>query len=413
MNGRIEIKRITIRSVKNLFVSIYKKKRRWKSILFITAILIGGASLFYTNQLMEKLSAEERKRVELWAEATKKLANTDPNQDVSFPFEVLKNNTTIPVILVDEDDNILAYRNLDSLKMHSDTSYQMRMLQKMKDEHKPIVIELFEGHFNMIYYKDSHLLTQLQYYPIVQLFIIFLFILVSYFAFSFSRKSEQNHVWLGMSKETAHQLGTPISSLLAWIEILKSEDEQSELTKEVEKDVKRLEKITARFSKIGSQPYLKSINIFPVLYSSVNYIQSRTSKKIVFNYNFDTKFELLIPLNQELFEWVIENLCKNAIDAMEGEGSIDIDVIENTKNIFIDLKDTGKGIPKSKHKTIFQPGYTTKNRGWGLGLSLSKRIIEQYHKGKIFIKNSEIDNGSTFRIILIKENNAHSKQIKA
>lgn len=384
-------------------MKIYNQKRRWKLLLFLTAILIGAASLFYTNQLMKKLSAEERKRVELWAQATKKLANINPDQDVSFPFEVLKNNTTIPVILVDENNNILAHRNLDSLKVIKDTAYPKKMLQKMIEGHDPIIIELFEGHINKIYYKDSHLLTQLQYYPIVQLGIIFLFIIVSYFAFSSSRKAEQNHVWLGMSKETAHQLGTPISSLLAWVEILKTNNENPELISEVQKDVTRLEKITARFSKIGSEPILKNSNLHEVLCNSANYIQTRSSKKIVFNYNFDTEATCMVPLNQELFEWVIENLCKNAIDAMEGEGSISIRITENAKNVFIDIKDTGKGLSKSKHKTIFQPGYTTKERGWGLGLSLSKRIIEQYHKGKIFLKSSEINHGSVFRIVLNKE----------
>lgn len=384
-------------------MKVYQQKRRWKLILFFAAIIIGSASLYYTSQLMEKLSVEERKRVELWAQATKKLANIDPDQDVSFPFEVLRNNTTIPVILVDTSDNILAHRNLDSLRVENDPEYLNKMLEKMKEGHEPIIIELFDGNKNIIYYKDSNLLTKLQYYPIIQLGIVFLFILVSYFAFSTSRRAEQNHVWLGMSKETAHQLGTPISSLLAWVEILKESHDNPELIEELQKDVNRLEKITARFSKIGSEPILKKINLYQVLCTSVNYIRTRASKKVNFVFDFDTEGECLVPINQELFEWVIENICKNAIDAMEGKGEIIISISENIKNIIIDISDTGKGIPKSKHKTIFQPGFTTKERGWGLGLSLSKRIIEQYHKGKIFLKSSEINHGSTFRIMLNKE----------
>ncbi len=384
-------------------MKIYQQKRRWKLILFFAAIVIGSASLYYTGQLMDKLSKEERKRVELWAQATKKLANIDPNQDVSFPFEVLRNNTTIPVILVDENDSILAHRNLDSVRIANSSEYPAKVLAKMKEGHDPIVIELYDGNKNLIYYKDSHLLTQLQYYPIVQLGIIFLFILVSYFAFSTSRRAEQNQVWLGMSKETAHQLGTPISSLLAWIEILKESNEHPELISELQKDIKRLEKITARFSKNGSEPVLTENNLHEIIISSVNYIKARASKKVNFTLDFDIEKECLVPINQELFEWVIENICKNAIDAMEGRGNITISISESIKNTIIDISDTGKGIAKSKHKTIFQPGFTTKERGWGLGLSLSKRIIEQYHRGKIFLKSSEINQGSTFRIILKKQ----------
>ncbi|HOY39541.1 MAG TPA: HAMP domain-containing sensor histidine kinase [Bacteroidales bacterium] len=382
-------------------MNIYKKKKTWKLILFVAAVAIGGVSLLYTNLLMEKLSVEERKKVELWAEATKNLANGDPDQDVSFLFEVLKNNNTIPVILTDENDVIIAFRNIDSLKM-ADTVYAKRVLISMKNHHEPIVIELFEGHYNKIYYKDSTLLTQLQYYPFVQLGIIFLFIIVSYLAFSASRKAEQNHVWLGMSKETAHQLGTPISSLMGWVEIMKEQEQDREMISEMSKDIERLEKITARFSKIGSDPVLKLMNLNDVIHSAVTYIKTRASEKIRISVVHSNDEPIIVPLNQELFEWVIENLCKNAIDAMDGKGEIQILISDTAKLVTIDVKDNGKGIPKSKYKTIFQPGYSTKTRGWGLGLSLSKRIIVQYHKGKIFLKSSEINQGSTFRIILSK-----------
>ncbi|PLW98672.1 MAG: ATP-binding protein, partial [Marinilabiliales bacterium] len=240
---------------------------------------------------------------------------------------------------------------------------------------------------------------QLSYYPYIQLGVIFLFILVSYFAFSVSRKAEQNQVWVGMSKETAHQLGTPISSLLAWLELLKIEGVRQDVYQEVEKDVKRLETITERFSKIGSAPVLKPINIVEVIDNAVQYIKSRASKKIQFVVD-QPNDEILIPLNVALFEWVIENICKNAIDAMDGNGTIEINVQDHTQVVYIDIKDTGKGIPKSKFKTIFQPGYTTKERGWGLGLSLTKRIIESYHSGKVFIKSSELGKGTVFRIAL-------------
>lgn len=371
-------------------------------VLFFAAVAIGALSLIYTNFLMKKLSEEERKKVELWAEATKNLANMESDQDVSFLFEVLKNNTTIPVILTDEEDNIIAWRNLDSLKMEN-ADYSKNMLAVMKKHHDPIIIELYEGHFNRIYYKDSTLLTQLQYYPYVQLGVIFMFIMVSYLAFSSSRKAEQNHVWLGMSKETAHQLGTPISSLMGWIEIIKDQHGDPEMIAEMSKDIERLEKITARFSKIGSDPIVKPTELLPVLRGAVQYIKTRASDKVIFLVQTDSSENLLVPLNQELFEWVIENLCKNAIDAMDAKGEINVNVHETSKNVIIDIKDTGKGIPKSKYKTIFQPGYSTKSRGWGLGLSLSKRIVEQYHRGKIFLKNSEVNVGSTFRIILHKQ----------
>ena len=251
-----------------------------------------------------------------------------------------------------------------------------------------------------IYYKDSILLTQLLYYPYIQLSIILIFILIAYYAFDSSRKSEQNQVWVGMSKETAHQLGTPISSLLAMIELLKLKNTEPQLIDEINKDVKRLEKITERFSKIGATPKLENNNITETLTNSINYIKTRSSKKIKFV--FDKTDEIIIPHNIPLFEWVIENLCKNSIDAMNGEGEIKITVTDNYQHIYIDICDTGKGVPKSKFKAVFNPGYTTKKRGWGLGLSLTKRIIENYHKGKIFIKSSEINKGTCFRIVLKK-----------
>jgi signal transduction histidine kinase len=383
-------------------VKIYRQKKQWKFLLVLFAAIIGGLSLWYTNKLMDKLSAEEHKRIELWAEATQQLINSNPDQDVSFLFEVLRNNETIPVILVNMEGEILSYRNLDSIKM-LDTVYQQKKLNEFMNNGKEnFIIKTEEGiPLNKIYYSDSNLLKQLYYYPYIQLALVFLFILVSYFAFNISRKAEQDQVWLGMSKETAHQLGTPISSLMAWLEILKETySDNPELFKELEKDIKRLEKITDRFSKIGSQPQLSPMNIFEVLEGSLTYMKSRIPHTIKINTEFSLDKNILIPINPGLFEWVIENLCKNAVDAIGEQGEINISVEKHLNSIFIDIKDTGKGIHKKNFKTVFNPGYTTKNRGWGLGLSLVKRIVEQYHQGKVFVKQSEIGVGTTFRIVL-------------
>jgi len=383
-------------------VNQYSKKRTWKFILLIFAILIGIISLWYTNALVKELSREEKKKVALWAEGTKKLINIqDPNQDISFFVKVITNNKTIPLILVDENDSIISTRNLDSTKINM-PRYLNRELEKMKEENEPFEIILANGHKNLIYYKHSILLTKLYYYPFIQLGVIFLFILVSYLAFSASRKAEQNQVWVGMSKETAHQLGTPISSLMAWLELLKEQEINTEILVEIKKDIVRLSTITERFSKIGSAPNLRINNINDILSQSIEYFKKRSSNLVVFSSNINEK-EFLIPFNPSLFQWVVENLFKNAIDAMSGNGKIEILLSETNKFVFIDISDTGKGIPKSKHKAIFQPGYTTKDRGWGLGLSLSKRIIEEYHNGKLFVKYSEQGKGTIFRIQLKKQ----------
>ncbi len=394
-------------------MNIYSKKQKWKFALFVAAVLIGISSLVFTNRLVAKLAKEERKSMELWAEATKQLSNTDIDQDVIFISEVLIKNKTIPVILVDEEMNILAARNLDSIKSNISKSlkpgqlarnkaYLSKQIEVMQSENEPIEIVLMDGHKQFIYYRDSVLLNQLFYYPFFQLAVIFLFILVAYLAFSSSRKAEQNQVWVGMSKETAHQLGTPISSLLAWVEYLKEENTDPTMLSEIEKDVQRLETITERFSKMGSAPVLTTTNITTVINNSINYLQSRTSDKVNYKFNFDVNDEYPVAINQSLFVWVVENLCKNSIDAMDGTGIIEISLQDNTQVLYIDIKDSGKGIPKTKFKTVFQPGYTTKQRGWGLGLSLSQRIIETYHAGKIFVKSSDPEHGTVFRIALRK-----------
>ena len=388
-------------------MDIYYRKQRWKLYLFLFAAIIGIGSLLYTNRLVKLLAEEEKKKVELWAEATRQLADlsdiTEPNaqqKDWGFPLQVVEFNTTIPVIIADQEDNILYHRNLDSLKMeHPD--YGKRQLEYMKSESEPIEIELGEGIVQYVYYRNSTLLVKLTYYPYIQLGVILLFILVAYLAFSASRRAEQNQVWVGLSKETAHQLGTPTSSLIGWVEILKEKHPDKKLVSELEKDAGRLEEITERFSKIGSKPVLKDANILEVLKESVVYLDSRTSDSVSFEIDPGSK-DHMVPLNRALFQWVVENLCKNSVDAMEGTGSIKISVQDQLKQVHIDFEDSGKGIPKNRYKTIFKPGYTTKRRGWGLGLSLAKRIVEIYHKGKIFVLLSEPGKGTVIRIVLQK-----------
>jgi anti-sigma regulatory factor (Ser/Thr protein kinase) len=368
--------------------------------LFASAIAVG--SLFYTNRLVKELKSEERKNVELLAEATRQLAVPDlTEKDFTFLVQVTENNRTVPMILTTETGEIISYRNIDTTRL-SDKAYLNEMLNEMKRSKNSIVVDLGNNERNYIYYTDSLLLKKLTYYPYYQLAIIFLFLLVSYFAFSSSRKAEQNQVWVGLSKETAHQLGTPTSSLLAWLELMKLKNPEEELTVELEKDVKRLEMITHRFSKIGSKPSLKEEDLNKLLFNTVEYLQHRISKRILLNCQY-TKEATIAPVCSSLLEWVVENICKNAIDAIDGDGSIYISLKDNAKWIIIDITDTGKGIAKSKFKTIFKPGYTTKKRGWGLGLSLAKRIIEDYHSGKIFVHSSELDKGTTFRIMLNKK----------
>jgi nitrogen-specific signal transduction histidine kinase len=358
-------------------------------------------SLFYTDFLVRKLKIEERENVRMWAEATSLISVADTTQDVEFLSSVIDNNNTVPVILADESDSIISARNFDAEKM-KDPKYLNKALNKIKELNNPIVINLENNHFNRIYYKDSTILTMLIYYPYIQLGIIVLFILVSYLAFSSSRKAEQNQVWVGMSKETAHQLGTPTSSLAGWIEVLQERHPEVSFTKELALDVERLEKVTERFSRIGSKPSLSDEDIVPIILRTVDYLKSRTSSKVKFSFDFDPGRSVAIPLNSALFEWVIENVLKNAIDSMEGSGELNLKLTESEKNAIIDITDTGKGIPKSAFNKIFNPGFTTKQRGWGLGLSLAKRIIEEYHRGKIFVRSSELEKGSCIRILMNK-----------
>ncbi len=385
-------------------MDIYFKKRKWKRYIFLAAILIGIGSILYTNKLVKEVSNEERIKVERWAEATHLLVTkNNPDNDVQhYLNKVITTNTTIPLIIVDDKGQILGDRNINYSEKNKDKILRQE-LKKMKANQSPIVIPLGDDEEQYLYYKESSLQTKLKYYPIFQLAVIIIFILIAYVAFSSARKTEQNLVWVGMAKETAHQLGTPISSLLAWMELLKEENVSPAIMSELEKDMNRLERITERFSKVGSKPELYPENIYNQLLNTINYLQTRISKKINFEYNFSGADELYIPLSSSLFGWVIENIVRNSVDAIENNHGIIRFHVENTeKEVLIDITDNGKGISKSKQKTIFQPGFTTKKRGWGLGLSLSKRIIENYHNGKIYIKSSEPNKATTFRIILKK-----------
>ncbi len=379
-------------------------KRTWKILLLIGAITFGFWSLVYTNKLVRTLQREETKKIKQYAEALKlQLTIDEENQDAfNFIKDIIKNNETIPVIYTDDKGNLIDFVNIDPEKI-KDPAYFKEKLEDMKATHTPIVIE-FEGMKNYIYYETSTILNLLSIYPYVQLIIISLFIFVSYLAFNSSRKSEQNRIWVGMAKETAHQLGTPVSSIMAWIDYIKEAppgSDNTEVLNELSNDVRRLELIVDRFSKIGSAPVLTEQYIYDILERALDYLEKRVSKQV--NFSIVTVNEsLMVYVNVSLFDWVVENICKNAIDAMDGKGNIFVDIKEDTKYIIIDIKDTGKGIASNKLKTVFNPGFTTKKRGWGLGLSLSKRIIESYHGGKVFVKESEVNKGTTFRIMLKK-----------
>jgi len=396
-------------------MNIYSKKKNWKFILIGTAISIGILSLFITNILVKELKNEERKKIELWADATKQLVGLSGEGDYSLAIKVISENNNIPVILVDECDSILESRNflifskMDSIlfkiglinKTIITPEYLREELLNIKNNgDDPIEVNIV-GDKQRIYYKDSALLNRLRFYPVYQLGFISLFMFFAYYLFNASKRSEQNQVWVGMAKETAHQIGTPLSSLMAWTELLKEQTGNEKMVIEMEKDIKRLETITDRFSKIGSQSELVKYDIVLLINKSIEYLKSRMPSNTIFKISVP-KTKILIPVSNILFEWVIENLVKNAVDSMKGKGEIFIEVIDDSTFILINIKDTGEGIDKSIFKTLFKPGVTSKKRGWGLGLSLSKRIIEDYHKGSIFVSQSEKGVGTTFTIKLPK-----------
>ena len=382
-------------------ISSFKLKRISKRLLLLSAFIIGTTILWYTNNLVDDLRREERTKVNIWANATKQTTDIDNlNEDISFVFEVINHNKTIPVILVDDNGSILYHKNFPSKKANN-IDYLKSQLEIMKESHEPIVFEYADGKHNKIYYKDSILLTRLKIFPYVILVVISLFIVTGYFAFSNSRKSEQNKVWAGMARETAHQIGTPLSSLMGWVTLLHDQGGNEEIVSEMNKDILRLQMITERFSKIGSQPELKNQDVNSILQRSFYYVKDRSSSKINFKLEI-SDHAIFSFLNTQLFGWVIENIMRNAIDALQGKGEIKVEVKDHSKNVIIDISDNGKGIKSTQLKTVFEPGYTTKLRGWGLGLSLVKRIVEDYHKGQVYILHSELGKGSTFRISLLK-----------
>lgn len=502
-------------------MNIYHRKRRWKLILFAGAVIIVAASLWYTNILVRHIREDERRSVQIWAdaihrkadlvnftnklfeeikteervrvgilaEAQKRLITATSNEDLTFFLDIISQNTTIPVIQTDENGEIITARNVrfsldtvprlegklkaefsvyppivvryyknsliflyykdsnifselkvvlddlirffftevvlnsasvpviitDSTRTYvhefgnipaekmKDPKYVREMLASMQAQNNPIMVNIAGTGVRYIFYKDSFLLTQLRYYPIIQFGVIGLFFFIAYLLFSYARRSEQNQVWVGMAKETAHQLGTPLSSMVAWVELLKLKGLDDDTVKEIEKDVHRLETVTDRFSKIGAAARMETANIVAVIHNTVDYMQPRTSPKVRFEITPEIDRDIQVPINLHLFEWVIENLIKNAVDAMEGTGKVTIGITEEGQKVNIDVTDTGKGIARSRFNTIFNPGYTSKTRGWGLGLTLSRRIITNYHRGRIFVKSSVLGEGTTFRIVLNKK----------
>jgi two-component system, sporulation sensor kinase E len=389
-------------------MDIYSNRSTFKLVIIIFALLIGGISVVYTNSMVSKLAEREKKLIDLAAKGYKEIAGMEFTSSQGFLFrEIIAANNSIPVILTDGEGTILSYRNFEvpeGMDAKTTDAFFKKQLEEMRAEYKPIPIEI-AGLKQFIYYKNSTLIRQLKFYPYLQLAVIGLFILMGYLAFSLSRNAEQNRVWVGLAKETAHQLGTPISSLLAWAEYLRTKPEimNEGIVDEMDKDIQRLLMITARFSSIGSEQKTELIDLVEVVETAVSYLRSRVSQKVTITVSVkqDVGEEVLAYINRPLFEWVIENICKNAVDAMSGAGKLDIDITELPEgNVQMDITDTGKGIPKSQFKRVFEPGFTTKKRGWGLGLTLARRIIEQYHKGKIFVKWSEPGKGTTFRIML-------------
>lgn len=378
----------------------YFNSRIGKYIFFLVAIVLVGGSLWISNNLVKKLELEERNKMEIWAAATSELASGDIDSNIELILTIIQSNTTIPVIVA-EGDEIVQYSNI-AINTSDTTGFLSRKLQSLIKNGSSIDIDLGDGEKQILYYEDSVLLKQLSYYPYIQLLVMILFALIAYVGLVSVKRAEQNKVWVGLSKETAHQLGTPISSLMAWIELLKINDsiDQSMVT-DMDKDVKRLSTIAERFSKIGSIPEKELIYINELLEETCNYMSTRISKKVKLNLHLPHDAEGAM-LCRALVEWVIENLCKNAVDAMGGEGKIDVNLTSDNKRIYIDIADTGKGIARKDFDNIFKPGFTTKKRGWGLGLTLAKRIIEEYHNGRIYIKESELGAGTTFRIELHK-----------
>lgn len=392
-------------------ITFYQSKPTLKWIVLGVSLIISISSIYYTNILVDDLKETEKRFINLFAKSLENTINSDDGNINFITQEILFPNKSIPLILTDENGNIYSSKNIDLpsgwTEDHKD-AYLRNRIEVMRELYEPLTIEGRDPGtgevywIQYLYYENSFLLTQLSYYPYVQLSVIAIFGFIAYLAFSSSKTAEQNLVWVGMAKETAHQLGTPLSSLMAWLEHMKMDPKFKDhpMLGELNKDIDKLEMITERFSNIGSVPVLKEENVTILIQSLANYLRSRLSSKVNININSISN-NITAKINAPLFEWVIENLCKNAVDAMSGVGNLDIKIMRGSDyKVFIDISDNGKGIPKSKIKQVFHPGYSTKKRGWGLGLTLVKRIIENYHEGRIFVKSSDLDQGTTFRIVL-------------
>ncbi len=382
---------------------MFRQILTWRTLLALIAILIVSGTIWYSSYLANKIEAEEKQKVEQWVEASTSLFNPNTT-DTRLHLKIIQDNTDIPIIETNESDSIIQFVNIDTAQVANLGAYLSDRLQKFSSENAPVVwADPLNGtRINKYYYGHSRLLREVRYYPLVQLFIVGLFIIITLLALTSSYRSTQNQVWAGMAKETAHQLGTPVSSLEGWLEILKEDEKNKALVHELEKDIDRLRLVSDRFGKIGSTPQLEEMNVVAQVAEVMEYVRKRASGKVTIGMSTHGKEHIAAHLSGPLFDWVIENLLKNALDAMEGRGELHVDITDNYKQVVIDVIDTGKGINKQNINKVFKPGFTTKKRGWGLGLSLSKRIIEQYHKGSLFVKSSEPGKGTTFRIILKK-----------
>ena len=373
----------------------------WRTALAAIAIAIATGTIYYSQYLARKIAREERIKVEQWVEASKSLLNPDIT-DIRLPYKIISDNKDIPIIETNEKDSVTYHVNLDSARSVDDPAYLPAQLEKLKGINPPIIFydPIDSSRYNKYYYGHTRLLNEVQYYPLIQLLIVSLFIVVVVLAIRSGYRSVQNQVWAGMAKETAHQLGTPVSSLEGWVEVMREDDRYQEIVPELSKDVSRLRLVSDRFGKIGSSPQLEDTDIIQSVHQMVEYIRKRAPGKLQFFVNTHGMEQLVIRVSPPLFDWVIENLLKNALDAMEGRGSITVDIRRERDQVQIDVTDTGKGIAPQHLRNVFKPGFTTKKRGWGLGLSLSRRIISQYHKGEIFVKHSEVGKGTTFRILV-------------
>ena len=380
-------------------VNIYESRRFIKVILMLLALIISIITLYLSQRLVVKIAGEEKKKMEMWAEAESILTDPNSDGDLGFQLRVVQSNTTIPAILVDDKGVILEFVNIDTGGRTRVEQYLSAKLEEFKIENEAIVVPVDKDVDFKVYYGSSTVLTQLQYYPYVVLGIVALFMFVSYVAFSYSTRSEQDKVWVGLAKETAHQLGTPISSLMGWVQVMELGDLPEGVPMEMRKDIDRLNIITERFSKIGSEPVLETLNLNEVMFEAIEYMKNRSGRGVVFESEF-WKSDVLCRINRNLFHWVIENLIKNSIDAMEGEGVLKCSVKLIKNKAVVDITDSGKGVSRDQMKSIFKPGFTTKKRGWGLGLSLAKRIITDYHRGEIYVKSSIPFEHTTMRIVI-------------